>query len=75
MPSHVPAKKSFRLLDQRMARAGIGGEEKQEGFPSELGWRGINHCMKCEAMARRAVPGLVTWKHVAAAELSGLFRI
>ena len=53
----------------------MAGDEEQEGLLSELGWRRIKHCMQCELMARRDFFELVSRKHMAAAELSGLFRI
>lgn len=68
-------RKSPRLLVQRMARAGTAGEEEREGLLSELGWRRMKHCLQCELMARRGFFELVSRKHMAAAELSGLFRI
>lgn len=68
-------KESLGLLVQRMVRAGTAGEEEQEGLLSELGWRRIKHCMQCELMARRDFFELVSRKHMAATELSGLFRI
>jgi len=55
--------------------AGTAGEEEQEGLLAELGWRRIKHCVRCELMARRDFFELVSRKHMAAAELSGLFRI
>lgn len=74
-PQTALPKKSLRLLVQRMASAGTAGEEEQEGLLSELGWRRIKHCMRCELMARTDFFELVSRKHMAAAELTGLFRI
>lgn len=59
-----------------MARAGTPGEEEQGGLLSELAWvGGIKHRLQCELMARRDFLELASGKHMAAADLSGLFRI
>lgn len=74
MPSASPAE--VEATGSEDGQAGMAGEEGQKSLVPELGWRSIKHRMQCELMARRDIFfELFSRKHIAATELSGLFRI